>query len=135
MKVDGSCHCGAIAFTADVDPARVGICHCTDCQQLTGTAFRVSVACPEPDFHLIRGVPRMYLKTGDSGRRRQQAFCADCGSHLYAAPDEPPGARTINLRVGVLTQRSEFTPRLQIWTRSMVPWLPPLPGKVFEQNA
>jgi hypothetical protein len=39
MKIDGGCHCGAIAYEAEVDPDRVGICHCTDCQQLTGTAF------------------------------------------------------------------------------------------------
>ena len=44
IKIDGSCHCGNITYTAVVDPEKVGICHCTDCQTLSGTAFRVSVA-------------------------------------------------------------------------------------------
>ena len=43
MKVHGSCHCGDIGYEAEVDPAQVGICSCTDCQMLTGSAFRVSV--------------------------------------------------------------------------------------------
>ena len=38
MKIDGGCHCGAIAYEAEVDPEKTSICHCTDCQQLTGTA-------------------------------------------------------------------------------------------------
>ena len=33
-----SCHCGFITFEADADPARTGMCNCTDCQALTGAA-------------------------------------------------------------------------------------------------
>ena len=44
MQVHGSCHCGAIEFEAAVDPTRVTICHCTACQNLTGSAYRVTVA-------------------------------------------------------------------------------------------
>ena len=43
MKIDGGCHCGDITFEAEADPANTSICHCTDCQQLTGTAFRTSI--------------------------------------------------------------------------------------------
>ena len=59
MKIDGSCHCGAIAYEAEIDPETVGICHCADCQQLTGTAFRVSVFAPEDKFRLTRGTPKV----------------------------------------------------------------------------
>ena len=43
MKIDGSCHCGRIRYEAEVDPAKVVICHCTDCQTLSGSAFRTVV--------------------------------------------------------------------------------------------
>ena len=43
MKVEGACHCGRIAFEAEIDPARVSVCHCADCQTLTGSAFRLAV--------------------------------------------------------------------------------------------
>lgn len=110
MHVDGSCHCGAITFESDIDPDKVRICHCTDCQQLSGTAFRVMVPCSESDFRLKTGEPKIYVKTAESGRRRQQAFCGDCGSPIYATSDEPKGARSLGLRVGVLAQRRELTP-------------------------
>ena len=46
MRVDGACHCGAIRFEADLDPGKVGVCHCTDCQTLTGTAFSMFAPVP-----------------------------------------------------------------------------------------
>jgi hypothetical protein len=128
MKVDGSCHCGAIAFEAEIDPARVRICHCSDCQKLSGTAFRVVAACDEADFQLLRGTPKLYVKTAESGRRRQQAFCGECGSPLYATSDEPPGNRKLGLRAGILSQFAALTPQRQFWHRSALPWLPALPG-------
>jgi hypothetical protein len=124
MKVDGACHCGAIAFIAEIDPDRVRICHCTDCQTLSGTAFRVMVRCAEETFRLIRGTPTIYIKTAESGRHRQQAFCGTCGSPLYATSDEPAGHRELGLRVGVLAQRAALVPKRQIWFRSALPWLP-----------
>src|SRR5262249_52000891 len=59
MHVDGQCHCGAIAFTAEIDPDTTRICHCTDCQKLTGTAFRVTITGNERDLHMLRGTPRI----------------------------------------------------------------------------
>jgi hypothetical protein len=45
-KIDGHCHCGEIAFEAEVDPDALMICHCTDCQMITGSAFRANIAAP-----------------------------------------------------------------------------------------
>lgn len=122
MHVDGACHCGNIAFEAEVDPERVGICHCTDCQKLSASAFR-TIAIVAPDrFRLIRGKPKEYIKIGDSGNRRIQAFCADCGSGLYATnADGAPKA--FNIRVGTLTQRGNLPPRFECWHRSALDWV------------
>ena len=34
MRIHGRCHCGFIAYEAEIDPEKVMICHCTDCQTL-----------------------------------------------------------------------------------------------------
>jgi hypothetical protein len=122
MKVTGQCHCGAIAYEAEVDPTALGICHCTDCQRLTGSAYRVTAAAPAATFRLKRGAPRFYIKTGDSGAKRRHAFCGDCGGPIYAAADSdaPP---SYSLRVGALDQRQALAPpRRQIWCGSALPW-------------
>lgn len=122
MKVDGSCHCGAIAYEAEVDPGRVGMCHCLDCQTLTGSPFRVTIPAPAADFHMLRGAPRFYIKTADSGAKRRHAFCGDCGGPVYASDLENPAH--YSLRVGALRQRAELgPPARQIWTQRRLPWV------------
>jgi hypothetical protein len=121
MKIDGHCHCGQIAFEAEVDPAALNICHCTDCQMLTGSAFRVNIAAPAEHFRLLRGTVNSYIKTAESGNQRRHAFCGNCGTPIYAcAIEDPP---SYNLRVGTITQRGAFSPKRQIWRRSALPWV------------
>jgi len=131
MKVNGACHCGQITYEAEVDPGRSGICHCTDCQALTGTAFRVSLPTVAGTFRLLSGTPSVYLKTtADSGIKRRHAFCPNCGSPVYASADEDnPPTRT--LRVGGLAQREQLAPRRRIWCQSALSWsqdITSLPG-------
>jgi hypothetical protein len=126
MKVHGRCHCGEIAYEAEVDPARAGICHCTDCQMLSGSAYRASVTVDRVDFSITRGHPKIYVKTAESGNKRAHAFCANCGTPVYssAVTDSP----TFTLRVGCLDQRAELAPQRQIWCESAVPWSSDLSG-------
>ena len=74
MQIDGACHCGAVTFTAQVDPGRVMVCHCTDCQVLSGAPFRAVVAAPY-DTLVVSGQTRSYVKVAESGNRRAQVFC------------------------------------------------------------
>ena len=41
MKIEGGCLCGKVRYSADAEPAFVGVCHCKNCQRGTGTAFAI----------------------------------------------------------------------------------------------
>jgi hypothetical protein len=123
MKVDGACACGAIKIEAEADPETVQVCHCTDCQTATGTAFRVSIPVPGASIK-VSGQPKTYIKTtADSGRPRVQAFCGECGSPIYSTTVGDGVQPSYTLRVGILRQRGELAPRRQIWWRSARPWV------------
>jgi hypothetical protein len=126
MRVEGGCHCGRIRYEATVDPALVTVCHCTDCQMLTGTGYRVGAPAPRETFVLLSGQPKIYVKTADSGTKRLHAFCSDCGTPVYSCAIEDPPSYT--LRVGCLRQRAELPPRRQIWCGSAVSWSTSLDG-------
>ena len=126
MFVHGSCHCGSVRYEATVDARRTAICHCTDCQRLTGSAYRVSVPADEGSFKLVAGEPRVYVKIGDNGARRAQAFCANCGSPLYTYNADAP--RIFGLRVGCIAEREMLIPRKQKWCRSALRWTQSLHG-------
>ncbi len=122
MKIDGACHCGAIRFEAEIDPERVLICHCSDCQILSGSAFRTVVVASESKFRLVAGTPKIYIKIGGSGNKREQAFCENCGSPIYAAP-VGAGPRDLGIRLGTVKQRDSLIPKKQIWCSASQQWL------------
>ena len=122
MKVDGRCHCGQIAYEGEVDPGKVVICHCTDCQTLSGSAFRTVVPTNEGTFKLLTGEPKVYVKTGESGNKRVQTFCPDCGTPIYSGP-VGEGPKVVGLRVGTIRQRDQLIPSDQYWFRSAQAWL------------
>jgi hypothetical protein len=60
------------------------------------------------------------VKTAESGNRRAQAFCPDCGSRLWAAAEfDTP---VYNLRLGGVRQRAQLAPKSQVWCNSALPW-------------
>jgi len=120
MQIEGQCHCGAIAYEASVDPKKAVICHCTDCQTLSGAPFRASVPAVAEDFHIRKGKPRVYVKVADNGNRRAQGFCGDCGSPIYATSADDP--KVYNLRLGAVRQRAQIPPLRQIWCESGLAW-------------
>jgi hypothetical protein len=122
MQIEGGCHCGYIRYEAEIDPANVGVCHCTDCQTLTGSAFSTYVFAARDSFRMLGGKPKIYVKTGESGNRRAQGFCPECGTRIYACADVAEPER-YNLRVGTIKQRRELRPQSQIWCRSALPWV------------
>ena len=122
MKIDGACYCGYITYEAEIDPDEVWICHCTDCQTLSGTAFRTLVIVPEDAFLILSGVPKFYVKTGSGGAKREQSFCPECGSPFYST-SLGDGPKVYNIRLGTVRQRDESPPKKQYWARSALHWL------------
>ena len=134
MKISGGCVCGHITYEAEVDPAQVGLCNCTDCQVFSGSAFRVGVPAPDTDFRLLTGALKVYVKTAESGGRREQAFCPECGTHLYSTSDGA-GPKVLRIRTSTAAQRDLLPPRRQGWMRSAQSWLadlPELPGSPMQ---
>jgi hypothetical protein len=121
MKVQGGCHCGKITYEAEIDPAKVSICHCTDCQTTSGSAYRINVACEKGTFVLKTGEPRIYVKTAESGNKRAQGFCPDCGTSLFSTTET--NRQIYALRVGTIAQRAQLRPHSQGWCRSAQPWV------------
>jgi len=127
MKVTGRCHCGQVRYEAEIDPAKVNLCNCTDCQMLTGSVFRVAVPAPAATYRLLSGQPRVYVKTADSGTKRRHSFCPNCGTPVSATADTGK-PETYSLRVGCLDQRAQLPHRRRIWCKSALGWAQDVSG-------
>jgi hypothetical protein len=122
MKIDGRCHCGHITYEAEIDPEKIVICHCTDCQTLSGSAFRTVALTREGGFKLLSGEPKIYVKTSESGIKRVQSFCSECGTPIYSST-VGDGPKVYGVRVGTARQRDQLVPKTQLWCRSSQRWL------------
>jgi hypothetical protein len=128
MKIDGGCQCGAIKIQGEADPEKTQVCHCTDCQAGSGSAFRISVPVPGATFRMT-GSPILFLKTtAESGNPRLQAFCGKCGSPIYSTTPGEGVQPSYTMRVGILRQRDQFIPKRQNWFRSAQSWVTALGG-------
>ena len=123
MNIEGKCHCGEITFSAKVNPDQIIVCHCSDCQALSGSPYRTIIPAIEGSFKDESGNPKIYVKTAEDGAKRAQAFCPECGSPIYAAPVGEAALQFIGIRVGLIKQKDQLTPSKQIWCRSALNWV------------
>ena len=119
MKVTGKCHCKEIFIEAEIDLSTIYACHCTDCQIFAGGPFRVVVNVEKENI-FTKGKPKEYIKIGDSGNKRIQAFCGKCSTSLYSTS---PQRDKFSLRTGFLEQRDDLIPKKHIYGLSSAKWL------------
>ncbi|KAJ5769328.1 hypothetical protein N7520_003887 [Penicillium odoratum] len=90
MTLTGSCMCGVIHYSAEVDKYLAALCHCTDCQKWTGGAFTSNAVVPRSSFKVTKGTPKTYDAVGNSGKVNKHFFCSNCGSGLYTELEVMP---------------------------------------------
>jgi hypothetical protein len=119
-RIAGGCLCGKVRYSADVDPAFIGVCHCTDCQKFTGSAFAVVIAVPKPALSM-QGTLAAFSKTGDTGKSIERQFCPSCASSIADEASAMPGI--VMLGSGTLDDASWVKPAMQIYRDSAQPWV------------
>ena len=122
MKIDGGCFCKHVTYKAEVNPERVFICHCTDCQTHSAAAYRIAVGIIGEQFYLLGGTLKDYQKISESGTIRALAFCPECGTNIYAKT-VGEGSAFFALRVGTVRQRAQLIPKAQLWCQSEQGWV------------
>lgn len=96
MALEGSCHCGAVAFTVDADPPNEAMsCNCSHCRR---KGFLLAFF-PADTFTLTKGEDslRSYWFNRHS---IEHMFCTTCGTEPFAKGKGPGGSdvRAVNLR-------------------------------------
>jgi len=121
MKAHGACFCGAITFEAEVDPEKIYICYCSDCQTMSGGTCHVNTFVPEADFKMTKGEPAHFTKISGSGHKRDIGLCGTCATELYAVNIEGP--KTYGVRVPTLAERDQLPAVKGFYLRSRQKWV------------
>jgi len=99
MAIEGTCLCGAVNIKVDEEKNEQIICHCTDCEQTSGSAFSTNILPKDSALHISGPISR-YVSKAASGRDVTRTFCSVCGSpisHKSAAFGDATAVQTGNL--------------------------------------
>jgi hypothetical protein len=102
------------------DPVAVAICHCTNCQRNTGSAFSVNAIFPKEAL-TMSGTPAIFIDKGDTGAGVERVFCGACGTPLESRSIMSSVAHAV-IKVGTFDDPSVFVPESEIYCRSAMPW-------------
>jgi hypothetical protein len=122
-QISGHCLCGSVTYSADAEPVVQAVCHCTDCQRQTGTAFSVIVGVPRAALTIEGSTLASFTTIGeDHGADTERRFCSACGSPIVSFADVMP--EVAFLKAGTLDDASWLEPAIEVWSRSAQPWSP-----------
>ena len=116
-EISGSCLCGNVSYKGDGDIKMIINCHCTDCQQATGSVHGTMVFVGE-DAVTFSGNAAQYDHPADSGNTLSKIFCSNCGSQV--AGKNTGRAGVLGLRAGCLDQKDLIAPGANIYCDSAV---------------
>ena len=116
---DGGCQCGKVRYRLESAPVSLAVCHCTECQRQSGSAFGMSLFVPEKSFRLLAGELTSFKVTADSGRVKTCSFCADCGTRIHHQVVDA----ALSVKAGTLDDTSGLQPTAHYWTKRKQPWV------------
>lgn len=120
-KVSGGCLCGSVRFECDKDKLFGGtICHCRDCQFVSGGSPALVVAVPDDGLNLQQGDLKSFSVKGASGNDVTRKFCNTCGTPVFSQLGVAPGLTII--KVGTFDDPSFFKAEMTVWTSGAQPW-------------
>ena len=114
----GKCLCGMVNYSINAEPVKMAQCHCTDCQQSSGTGH-FSLAFFPKDKVTIEGNTRSFTTTADDGPEITRHFCPECGSRLFATNNINS---FMSIAVGCLDDHSWFKPQAIVYNKRKPAW-------------
>jgi len=115
-----SCRCSQLRAECEGAPLRVSICHCTECQRRTGSAFSAQARFSADAVNLV-GAFQTFERVADSGNRLTYRFCPSCGSTIAYQIDAWPDV--IAVPIGAFEDEDFPDPVYSIYESRMRPWL------------
>ena len=118
---EGGCVCGAVRYRLLEDPLELHVCHCLNCQTVSGSAFVLCMPVHARSLALMQGEPKLFSFTSPDGLAKRNRRCADCGACLWGEIAAMP--EVVALQAGTLDDTSWLEPIAHIFTSRAQPWV------------
>lgn len=96
------------------------LCHCRDCQYVSGGEPASVVVVPRAAFTLKKGHVKGHTSVGESGGTVTRQFCPECGTPLFSELGAMP--HLFGIKAGSVDDASWLKPTAFLWKTSAHPW-------------
>lgn len=117
----GGCQCGRVRYEIRSKPLTLYVCHCTECQKQSSSAFGMSMPVPREAVVILQGQLKEWSRVSQSGHQVTCSFCGECGTRLFHSPARNP--KIINVKPGTLDDTRWLQPVGNLWTQSAQKWV------------
>jgi len=118
ISLDGSCLCGAAAYTARGEARRFYHCHCRRCRKATGTGHASNLFL-KGELEWRRGEEEVVLFPLPGAERFSNSFCRRCGARM---PRAVPDYGAVMIPAGSLDDEPPLMPQARIFGGSRSAW-------------
>ena len=117
----GGCSCGKARYQVTGTPLFVHCCHCSYCQQQSGSAFAINAMIEASRVNLVSGETEVVQTPTPSGRGQKVARCVNCKIALWSNYGGA-GDSVHFVRVGTLDNPDVFPPDIHIYMSTKQNW-------------
>ena len=118
--ITGGCHCRAIRFECTAEPIISFLCHCLDCQRVTGGSAFPGIMVLSTGMRFTTGQPKYNQFPSVAGESKHYGFCPDCGNPVDAKIE---GRSDVwFLAAGAFDVPVMFKPTMELFTSRAKPW-------------
>jgi len=118
QKVTGGCLCGAVRYAVSGPFTGFYLCHCKQCQKLTGSAFASNISAHPQTIEWLEGAQHVSAYQHPT-REFSRAFCCLCGSAL---PFVNKSGTSLIIPAGSLDEQPAIEPQANIFSAEEARW-------------
>jgi hypothetical protein len=117
-KLEGGCFCRAATYTVEDNFTKLIVCHCVQCQQITGTSHASNLLTDVDNIIWLSGSDQL-IRYDDPDRDFTKVFCSKCGSGL---PFVNKSHTHLIVPAGSLKQAPSFKTRVDLFSSEQPSW-------------
>ncbi|KAF2098649.1 hypothetical protein NA57DRAFT_75886 [Rhizodiscina lignyota] len=129
MTLKGGCSCQAVQYEITSPEPVVALCHCVQCQAMSGTVFGTNLMVPASELHLSpssTSAIKKWQRPGSSGATCTNSFCSNCGTTVFSQTEAENMKAMRFIKAGTLEDKKwlrEHRPVMEINRPEGVGWV------------
>ena len=133
--LEGGCQCGSVRYRYEGEVLFIFVCHCTECQKQSGSAFGMGLWIQASGLQRLSGTLRSWTRRLPAGEDMICEFCEECGTRVFHISEGYRAAGMLSIKPGTLDDTSWIQPYAHIWRTRAQPWMIFKPGTVLYERS